>query len=333
MGLKFPGVSFNDYSDTNTEIVVGGYGEYAFFWVESNEMCTSMDTVLVTFWRQPDAAILTPPSDSVVCGHIMGAIQTEYPGSGVAWQWWHEESSGNYSPIDFPVSVNQYGEHTFAYTEWTGPYSSDPSFCADTARISKTFYEIPFVEITNTSYIVTDQPFTLTASIATDTSTTYINWISFSGETNLLTPHNVNTLVEYTGETGGVDFITVSTMSNNCIDSDSIYLYYYPSGLFGDGGVENINDDAYPGVSGNNEYSHEIQLSPNPVSDHFSVNSKDYNYPLLINIYTFTGQIIGSYTQESRESLVYTDLPGGQYLIQVTDKNGKSETQKMFISN
>ncbi|MDD4150372.1 MAG: gliding motility-associated C-terminal domain-containing protein [Bacteroidales bacterium] len=146
------GSLFTDYTDPHTNVCRSNYGAITFLWMESNtattqnHTCTSQDEVVITFWKQPDATILTDEDDNYTCGYTFPHLRAENPSSDITGYWYTispETVYGNEFSFFTWAKVSQYGYHDFYWIEETGPAYS-PGFCTDTAgplRIH--FIEIP----------------------------------------------------------------------------------------------------------------------------------------------------------------------------------------------
>jgi gliding motility-associated-like protein len=140
------GVAYVNFNDPTTEVTSSTYGTINFTWLESNDICTSKDTVKITFWRQPEATILTDLEDSTVCGLRYCNLRAESPGSEIDGYWFTQNPA---TVFDDPfeiftcATVPNYGYHDFYWIEETGP-SLEPGFCIDTAGpLTIRFIEIP----------------------------------------------------------------------------------------------------------------------------------------------------------------------------------------------
>ena len=129
------GMSYDDYNDPTTEVSSPSYGAIDFIWLESNDICSAKDTVTITFWRQPEATILTDLEDSTTCGYTFCNLRAESPGSEITGYWYTESPATMFDdPFDVfaCATVPTYGYHDFYWIEETGP-DLEPGFCTDTA--------------------------------------------------------------------------------------------------------------------------------------------------------------------------------------------------------
>jgi gliding motility-associated-like protein len=141
------GVNFVDFSDPTTSVQTNTYGAIDFIWSESNSMCSSRDTVQITFWRIPQAEILTDAEDSTACGYTFNRLRANTPSSGITGFWWNDtDADADFLDVNnhnTSVTVSTYGYHDFYWIASNGP-SFMPGFCNDTAGpLTIHFIEIP----------------------------------------------------------------------------------------------------------------------------------------------------------------------------------------------
>jgi hypothetical protein len=140
------GVYISDFSDPNSSVTSNTYSPINFVWLESNQFCTVMDTVTITFWRKPTANILTDPEDNSVCGLTFEHLRAESPGSEIEGYWYNINPATVYGdPFSNSTwaTVPNYGFHDFYWIEQTGP-DLTPGFCTDTAGpLTINFIQIP----------------------------------------------------------------------------------------------------------------------------------------------------------------------------------------------
>jgi gliding motility-associated-like protein len=129
------GTSMQDESSPTTTVTSAGYGTIPFVWMEYNGMCVSIDTVLITFWKKPQAVILTDVPDSTVCGLTFYNLRAEMPSTGITGYWYNTNSGvlfGDKFSNNTWVKVPHYGYYDFYWIEQSGPDLST-GFCTDTA--------------------------------------------------------------------------------------------------------------------------------------------------------------------------------------------------------
>ncbi|MDY0140516.1 MAG: gliding motility-associated C-terminal domain-containing protein [Bacteroidales bacterium] len=146
------GSFFDDYTNPHTNACRNDYGAIIFAWMESNtaitqnHTCTSQDEVEITFWKVPQADILTDEEDNYACGYTFSNLRAENPGSDITGYWYTvspETVFGNEFNFSTWARVSSYGYHNFYWIEQTGP-SYQPGFCTDTAGpLTIHFIEIP----------------------------------------------------------------------------------------------------------------------------------------------------------------------------------------------
>ncbi|MDD3860408.1 MAG: hypothetical protein PHW83_09440, partial [Bacteroidales bacterium] len=235
--LATPGVAFNDYTDPNTHIAVGDYGDITFYWLESNSAtttslsCTSKDSVIITFWRVPTANILTDEADSTVCGLTFYNLRAENPGSEISGYWYNINPATDYGD-EFSWStwatVPNYGYHDFYWIEETGP-GLTPGFCNDTAGpLTIRFIQIPDANAGGDTLFCGLTGFLHAIPSVGDGvwSTPSILNVQFADENNPNT--QVTSNVINTGNPTYPDFTLIWTEdnSNGCTDSDTMKVIF-----------------------------------------------------------------------------------------------------------
>ncbi|MDR2009787.1 MAG: hypothetical protein LBQ22_04830, partial [Bacteroidales bacterium] len=144
-------------ADERITEVIGNYNTpYRFIWyahnnstsgIEPAAVCPSSDTVYITFWEKPSAAITTPAEDADQCGktNICGVLKADPPGSGITGYWKGATDvvlDWEHSPSDVCIySVPFFRPYEFMWIEYVS--SMPQNFCADTARFTITFHEMP----------------------------------------------------------------------------------------------------------------------------------------------------------------------------------------------
>jgi len=135
---------------------LGSYGDSAhvrapFLWVMNNYGCSSVDTMWVTFYRQPDA---NAGLDDAICGnnyHLGAVYDLPHSASYVPQGIWsvHERpdpaASANIVPFNNDsayVSVSHYGQWVFQFRE----NNSLATFCYSTDTVRIEFVEVPVVD-------------------------------------------------------------------------------------------------------------------------------------------------------------------------------------------
>ncbi|MDD2636312.1 MAG: hypothetical protein PHW82_12550, partial [Bacteroidales bacterium] len=140
------GISFTDYNSPTTTVQSSTYGSIDFVWLESNDICSAKDTVTITFWKIPQANILTDLEDSTTCGLEYCNLRAENPGSGISGYWYTQNPATQFDdPFNVFTCANvpNYGYHDFYWIEESGP-SYAAGFCNDTAGpLTIHFIEIP----------------------------------------------------------------------------------------------------------------------------------------------------------------------------------------------
>ncbi len=236
--LPTPGASFTDYSLPNTQVCVpADGGEFIFTWIESNQAitstlsCTSIDDVTYSFFKMPDANILTDESDTITCGYTFPRLRAENPGSGIEAYWYCESSGvdfGNPFSNNTWVDVSAYDCYNFYWIEQSGPENM-PGFCNDTAGpINICFIQIPDANAGfDTLFCGLNGTLHAIPSVGTGvwTSPTNLN-------INILEPHNPNSqiasLIYNTDEETEDHFTLLWTEDNGygCTDYEAIDVIF-----------------------------------------------------------------------------------------------------------
>jgi len=225
------GVYIAEFSDPHSSVTSNTYSTISFVWLESNQFCTSMDTVNITFWRQPHAEILTDEADSTVCGLTFYNLRAENPGTGISGIWYSINPAIVYGDpfSNFTwATVPNYGYHNFYWIESTGP-EMQPGFCTDTAGPLR----IHFIEVPN-------------ANAGGDTlfcgNSGYLNAIPSGGTGVWSTPSNELVVIENQNDPGSyIESAVINTgnptypyftliwtedNSNGCTDSDTMRVVF-----------------------------------------------------------------------------------------------------------
>ncbi|MDR2008981.1 MAG: CUB domain-containing protein, partial [Bacteroidales bacterium] len=224
--------------DSNVRItgVTGDYGiNYRFVWyahnnsisgIEPAAVCPSSDTVYITFWEKPSAAITTPAEDADQCGRtdICNVLKADPPGSGITGYWkgatnvsFSDEHSASNVCI---LSVPFFRPYEFMWIEYVN--SMPQNFCADTARFTITFHEMPNANAGNdTLFCGSRGTIRATPSVGTGLwkSDRVDNVIGFGNETNATTTIDCDVYF------GTYDIIWLER-NNICTDGDTIKVTF-----------------------------------------------------------------------------------------------------------
>jgi gliding motility-associated-like protein len=128
-----------DANAPNAQVSVSAYGAYTFRWTEFNGTCSDYASINVNFIKAPSANAGTGGSECDLDFNL-SAVQ----GSGTTGIWTKVSGPGNvlFTPgpslPDAVVTVDQFGEYEFAWTEVN-------SFCQSTAQINVIFRNLPAV--------------------------------------------------------------------------------------------------------------------------------------------------------------------------------------------
>jgi hypothetical protein len=302
------GCDFEDWSDENTEVCSAAYGARTFTWLETNSSvtsslsCSDIDEMVVTFWREPTANILTDAADSVACGLTFDNLRAENPGSGVSGYWWNENPAVLFTQLDLSTSVTvpSYGYHDFYWIEETGPGYMPVGWCNDTAG--------PL-----TIHFLNEQP--IHAGFDRDvfgyecqlegaslselnpyTDCTYF-WSSedvfFDDLNDLQTSISVS-------EYGMYELVLHSSYVNmsGCTASDTVNI--------------NFRDPIYIGVDETEKYDFEI--FPNPAKDYIRL-SQNENYS-LVQIFDINGKLVKTF-ESGFDKIDVSGFEQGLYIVVV----------------
>ncbi|MDD3687720.1 MAG: T9SS type A sorting domain-containing protein, partial [Bacteroidales bacterium] len=302
------GSNFVDYYAGNTEVCVASYGSRTFTWIETNsaitssQNCSSTDDVVITFWRQPTAVILTDEADSVACGLTFDNLRAENPGSGVTGRWWNENPASTYQDeFDFytSVTVPSYGYHDFYWIEETGPMLM-PGFCTDTAGPLTIHFlnEHPIHAGFDRDVFGYECQLEGSSVCETDPYTScYYLWVTYGAivedVNSLQTSLSVSEYGEYT-------FILVSEYMNmqGCTDNDTVKI--------------NFRDPIEFGVDETEKYDFEI--FPNPTSGLFTLQSEHRIESIIIT--AINGKEVMQI--DSPQSVIdISNLDQGIYIIKI----------------
>ncbi|MDA3819212.1 MAG: PKD domain-containing protein, partial [Candidatus Delongbacteria bacterium] len=130
------GGTIDDYNDPYSPVYFPGQGPVEYVWQESNDECTSKDTVVVTFWQEPNAQLAMDPEDTAVCGRKFN-LRAENPGSGVNGNWIANPSNSvdfYFNTYNDTVEVTYYGHYDFNWVLSNHPDNEPPTFCSDTSE-------------------------------------------------------------------------------------------------------------------------------------------------------------------------------------------------------
>ncbi len=229
--LSEPGVGYDDDNNPNTEMDYVSYGSVDLVWQESNDECTSQDTVTVTFWRKPDAQLAIDPEDTAVCGRKFN-LRAENPGSDINGNWIAEPSNS----VDFyfqehndTVEVTYYGHYDFFWVLSNHPDNEPPTFCSDTTDPwTVHFIEVPQANAGNDTLFcgLTGE---LNAQLSIDSASG--QWSNLSGNIIFYNGGDPNTTVEslvYTEGNPNYEYFTLEWTEDNygCTDTDEVQVRF-----------------------------------------------------------------------------------------------------------
>ena len=212
-------VTFNPAADTPTaEVTVSEYGTYNFTWTEVNEGCSNSATVTVIFSQQP---VANPGAGGNNCG--LEFLLNATPGVGVG-TWTKTEGTG---PVDFSpnantpnskVTVSDYGNYTFTWTEVNGT-------CSNSASANVNFVKVPAANAGKDS-TECDLDFVLNAIPGTVGGTG--TWSMFSGPGDAIFSPDPDTSAATVTVTkfGEYEFVWTE-VNSTCQSADLIKVIFY----------------------------------------------------------------------------------------------------------
>lgn len=302
------GAAFDNYANLNTEACVNQYIPKTFTWLETNNAntnslsCSDMDEVVVTFWRQPTAVILTDEVDSVACGLTFHDLHAENPGSGVTGRWWHHDPEitfpieGNYIAS---ITVPNYGYHDFYWIVETGPELM-PGFCVDTAGPFRIHFIDEHPIHAGIDRVIFGYECQLEGTSVSETNPyTDCNYF-WSSEAALFEDLNDLQTNVTVSEYGEYEFVLFSSYINmtGCTDSDTVKI--------------NFRDPIYQGID--DESVVDFKIFPNPAWDYITIQS-DKNIS-SIQIFDISGKLLTS-TDTDFDFIDVSALKQGLYRLAI----------------
>ncbi len=277
--IHTPGADFFDYNDPNTEVCVPtDGGEFVFSWMESNTAttsnlsCTSIDEVVYTFYKMPNARILIDDYDTIACGLEFSRLRAENPGSGITGYWYCEGAGvdfGDPFSIHTWVNVPLYEDYDFYWIEESGEVLGE-GYCIDTAGPVKIYF--------NENPVANAGQDTLFCGL-----TGNFNAIPSVGQGVWSTPSEFNIIIDdnndpntalrseiYNTDDGNLEVYIFNWIEDNggCTDSESIEVVFaripesdvvvIPPKCFGELATISASDQEHPQYSWN-FYEGEIQ--------------------------------------------------------------------------
>ena len=294
------GCAFTDYSDPTTEVCVSSYGDFTFIWLESNQAttstfaCSAQDEVVITFWREPTANILTSPIDSLACGHIYDHLSAEYPGSAIFGYWYSpcaDVGSGG------EVTAYTYGSCDIYWVEETGP-ALQPGFCNDTAGpFTIHFYnnDIVYAGIDDSIYGL---DFNLMGIAYNSTNPQYSIATTWQNASAIFEDIENDTCLVSVVDYGEYEFVLNTYYENysSCTDTDTVNISFLDaSTLSGNSLIMNISsEDPF------------VYFSPEDVV--VNLYMQDIDDSDIVELYS--QQYLGTNNQ-----VVFDNLPDGVYYV------------------
>lgn len=325
--LPTPGSIFTDYESPESEICVSSYGYLTYTWLISNSSsiastsCSDMNEVIVTFWREPTATILTDPADSTACGLTYDHLYAENPGTGI-WGYWLTSSPTTHNPVDGnSVTVSAYGYHDFYWIEENGP-PLQSGLCRDTAGPLTIHFLEPYIALAGSDNYTYGIDYTLLGFSPHDENP-YTDYVStweheyaiFDDINDLQTNVTVPSFGEY-------EFIVNGYLLNmpTCISSDTVLI--------------NFRDPIYSDVD-NQVVTNKLNIYPNPNNGIFTLDigfvpEKSTNISIFDALGREVKQIDINQFNGTSLQLDLSSLTKGIYLINIKSERGK-QTKKLVI--
>lgn len=211
-----PGTStFVSSTSANTTVTVDLYGTYVYRWTETNGVCVSSDDIIVNYYEQP---VADAGQGGTECDLNYVLSATASVGTGT-WTQTSGPGFSNFAPNandpNATVTVNQYGQYTFTWTEVNGSCSSNDAVTVD-------FFQQPVAN----AGIVTNQC-DLDISLAAVASAGTGTW-SATGPGNA-TFSDVNAPnATLTVDAYGTYVLTWTEVNGTCSDATSVSVTFNP---------------------------------------------------------------------------------------------------------
>jgi gliding motility-associated-like protein len=196
-------------------VTVSEYGEYTFAWTEVSAACSSSSSIIVKFFKQP---ISNPGTGGNNCGQVFFLKAVPSTGTGT-WTKSSGTGTATFSPDantpDAKVTVSEYGQYIFKWTETNGP-------CSNSAFITVTFIESSVAdagksgEICALEYLLNAKP-----SISAGT------WAKFSGPGNAVfspNPNQPNAKVKV--DKAGTYYFSWTEINSTCQSVDTVRVIF-----------------------------------------------------------------------------------------------------------
>ena len=162
---------FSDANSLNTTFTLSspfneqGYLVASFYYNATVGGDVVSDTVTVSFYETPSAALSMNVADTLACGLNFEFLRAETPEGGMSGYWYEENTStqfgianmGIFNPVT-DVTVSSYGRHDFYWIVYVGP-EENPRLCVDTAGPwTINFVRQPIAEISTSAgpFVVPD---------------------------------------------------------------------------------------------------------------------------------------------------------------------------------
>ena len=218
--------TFTNQNSPTTQVSVNNYGDYEFAWIETNNICSDTDTVVVSFLTQP-----TPfaGNDTSVCGNSVHLVSSSIRG------YWTGPAGSIYDPSymehDVVADVPPYSTNTVTYPF---VWHEDNGVCEGTDTVMVTFISVPFTEagvnLSTCDLMIQLNADTIGSNITTAQWTSSLNGVTFDDNTIPNAVADISTLVPSVyGDSGevGVWFYWNAYNSLGCGNTDSVLVTFY----------------------------------------------------------------------------------------------------------
>jgi len=208
--------SFVSSTSANTTVTVDLYGTYTYTWTETNGTCVSTDVITVNYFEQPTANAGTGGSE---CDLDFTLNATASVGVGT-WTQTSGPGFSNFVPNagtpGAALTVSQYGQYTFTWTEVNGS-------CSDAQTITVDFFQQP---VANAGAVADqcDLDIALAAILTSGVGT----WTYTGTGTGVFTPDANDPNATLTVDTYGSYDLTWTEVNGTCSDAATVTVTFNP---------------------------------------------------------------------------------------------------------
>lgn len=208
-----PGISFTSPNNPSQSINISalGYGTYTFYWTETNAICSSVDSVKLSFFQIPNSQAGV---DDSICSDTYTLCASPSVGQG---QWTSLHPGANFSngsSACTQVQVNNYGVYQFVFTETN-------VICQDQDTVEITFFETPVSQVQ-----ADDSICGLTYTIQAFPSVGVGSWTCSNNLVTISNPGNSTTQVDASNVGYGTYTFTWTERNDKCADSASVNITF-----------------------------------------------------------------------------------------------------------